>query len=153
MMTARMTYNVTAGRLIGCGVIAAASAISAPRSKEIGYETGKSAGMSGVDIHLHAHADAQRWLPGRIGDADTHRYPLHDLDPVTAGILRRQQRKARCRCWADAVDGAGPLLARIAVDLDQRLLPSLDVGQFGFLRAGLNPDAIGRDNVEPGCRR
>ena len=90
-------------------------------------------------------------LAGRIGDADAHRYSLHHLDPIAAGIFGRQQRKARRRRRADAVDGAAPLLARIAVDLDRRLLSGLDVGQFGFLWAGLNPDVIGRDDVERGC--
>src|SRR5580704_1263450 len=151
MMTARMTHSVTAGRLIGC-VFAEASAMFTPRSKKTGYETGKSAGVSGVDIHLHAHADAQRWLAGYIVDADAHRNTLNDLDPVTAGIFRRKQREARGGCRADAVDRPNPSLARIGVDVDRDLLFGLDVGQLGLLWAGLNPDVIGRDDVEGRCR-
>src|SRR6266478_3268095 len=142
-MTARMTHSVTAGRLIGW-VFADASAMFSPRSKETGYETGKSAGMSGVDIHLHAHADAQRWLAGCIVDEDAHRNALDDLDPVTAGILRRQQREARGGCRTYAVDRSGPSLARIGVDVDRDFLSRPDIGQFGLLRARLNPDVIDR---------
>src|SRR5712672_862365 len=141
MMTARMTQSVTAGRLIGW-VFAAASAMFSPRSKEIGYETGKSAGMPGVDIHLHAHADAQRWLAGCIIDEDAHRNALDDLDPVAAGILRRQQRKARGGCRTYALDRSGPSLARIGIDVDRDFLFGLDVGQLGLFRTRLNPDVI-----------
>src|SRR5712671_151432 len=126
MMTARMTQSVTAGRLIGW-VFAAASAMFSPRSKEIGYETGKSARMAGVDIHLHAHADAQRWLAGCILDQDAHRNTLNDLDPVTAGILGRKQREARGGCRTYAVDGSGPALARIGIDVDRDFLFGFDV--------------------------
>src|ERR1700730_16173211 len=107
--------------------------------------------MPGVDIHLYAHADSQRWLAGSIADTDTHRNALDDLDPVSAGILRRQPGKARCGCRTYAFDGADPSLTWKSIDLDRHFLSRLDVGQFGFLRARLNPDVIGRDAVE--CRR
>jgi len=50
--------------------------------------------MSCIDAHLHAHPDAQRRLARRIVDADAHWNALDHLDPVAAGILGRQQRKA-----------------------------------------------------------
>src|SRR5258708_28525545 len=104
--------------------------------------------MPGVDIHLHAHADAQRRLAGGVADTDAHWNALDDLDPVSAGILRRQQGKARCGCRTDAFDRADPSLAWKSIDLDRHLLSRLDVGQFGFLPARLYPDLIGRNDVE-----
>ena len=38
--------------------------------------------MSGVDIHLYAHANAQRRLAGLIVDEDAHRNALDDLDQL-----------------------------------------------------------------------
>ena len=87
-------------------------------------------------------------LPGAVVDADAHRNALHDLDPVAAGVLRRQQREARGGGRADAVDRAGPSLARIGVDVDRHLLAGPDIGQLGLLRARLDPDVIGRDDAE-----
>ena len=91
-------------------------------------------------------------LPGCIVDEDAHRNALDDLDPVTAGILRRQQREARGGCRTYAVDRSVPSLARIGIDVDRDFLFGLDIGQFGLLRARLNPDVIGRNDVECDCR-
>src|SRR5258708_24338315 len=109
--------------------------------------------MYGVDIHLYAHANAQRRLAGLIVDEDAHRNALDDLDPVTAGILCRQQREARGGCRAYAVDRSGPSLARIGIDVDRYFLSRLDIRQLGLLWARLNPDVIGRNHVECRCRR
>src|SRR5467141_5358132 len=98
--------------------------------------------MSGVDIHLYAHANAQRRLAGCIVDEDTHRNALDDLDPVTAGILRRQPREARGGCRTYAVDRSGPSLARIGIDVDRDFLFGLDIRQLGLLWTRLNPDVI-----------
>src|ERR1700736_2764522 len=98
--------------------------------------------MAGVDTHLHAHADAQRWLAGCILDQDAHRNALDDLDPVTAGIFGRKQREARGGCRTYTVDGSGPALAWIGIDVDRHFLSRLDIRQLGFLRARLNPDVI-----------
>src|SRR5260370_39404800 len=108
--------------------------------------------ISGVEIPLDAHAEAKRWIDGRIADADTHWNALDDLDPVAAGLLGRQQGKARCRRRTDAFAGAGPSLAWKSMGLGRRLLSGLDIGQLGFLRARLSPDVIGRDDVECRCR-
>src|SRR5207302_11513761 len=128
--TARMTQAVMAGRLIACacGTTARSGMIGSRRSKPSSQEARKAALMAGIDAQLDAHADAQLGFSGDIGDADAHRDPLHDLDPVAAGVFGRQQRKARRGSWADAVDGAGPALARISVNLHCHLLPGLDVG-------------------------
>ena len=39
-------------------------------------------------------------------ERDAHRHTLHDLDPVAAGILRRQQREGAARTRAQALDMA-----------------------------------------------
>src|ERR1700730_3314561 len=153
MTTARMTQAVIAGRLIG-KLAAAPSAMAGLRGAEpSGQEGRQTPFMAGIDVDLDAHSNPQRRLAGLVVDADAHRNALHHLDPVAAGILGRQQREARRRSRADAVDGAGPSLARISVDLDRHLLAGPDIGQFGFLWTGLDPDVIGRDDVEAGRRR
>ena len=49
-----------------------------------------------IDLDLHRQTDAQRMrFQFRRIERDAHRNALHDLDPVAAGILRRQQRKRR----------------------------------------------------------
>src|SRR6478736_6060940 len=68
--------------------------------------------------------------------------------PVAAGVLRRQQREARGGCRTYAVDPPGPSLARIGIDVDRDFLSGPDIGQFGLLRTRLNPDVIGRNDVE-----
>ena len=144
---------VIAGRLIGLRGRRRRQLMGRTRRAEPSrQEIGKAALMAGIDAELDAHADAQLRLAGRIGDADPHRNPLHHLDPVAAGVLRRQQREARRRRRADAVDRAGPLLSGIGVDLDGRLLSRPDIGQLGFFRARLDPDVVGRDDVEGGGR-
>src|SRR5450755_1271695 len=130
MITARMMQAVMAGRLIACGTRAPSATSGSRGCKPSGQEAWEAPCMRGLDAELDAHSNAQLRLAGHIGDADAHRDPLHDLDPVAAGIFGWQQREARGGCRTDAVDGAGPLLARIAVDLDHRLLPGLDVGQL-----------------------
>ena len=55
-------------------------------------------------------------IPARSGGSDlvagveahAHRDALHDLHPVAAGVLRRQQRELLRRRRADALDGAVP---------------------------------------------
>src|ERR1700686_4536340 len=122
MITARMMQAVIAGRLIACGAAAASLMCRTRRAEPSRQEARKAAFVTGIDAELDAHADAQLRPAGRVGDADPHRDPLYDLDPVAAGIFRRQQREARGRCRADAVDRAGPLLSGVGVDLDGRLL-------------------------------
>ena len=113
----------------------------------------KAALMTGIDAQLDAHADTQLRFSRRIGDADPHRDPLHDLDPVAAGILRRQQGEFLRRRRAHALDDTVPFEIRIGVDFDRRLLSRTDIGQLGFFRAGLNPDVLGRYDVEGSGRR
>ena len=55
-------------------------------------ELRQAARVPGVDIDLDAHPGAQ-WRAALVAcvDAHAHRDALDDLDPVAAGVLRRQQ--------------------------------------------------------------
>ena len=72
-------------------------------------------------------------------DADAHRDALHDLDPVAAGVLRRQQLELLRRRRADALDGAVPFQVRIGVHRHRDRLPRPHIGQLGLLRHRLRP--------------
>src|SRR3981081_450381 len=111
MMTARMMQAVIAGRLIARGMVIPSGMIGSRRSKPPGQEARQAAFVAGIDAQVDAQAEAQLGVSSDIGAADATRDPLHDLDPVAAGIFGRQQRKARGGRRADAVDGAGPALA------------------------------------------
>src|SRR5258708_11075703 len=113
MITARMMQAVIAGRLTACGAAPASAMMVPRRSEPSSQKTREAPLMAGGNAQLDAHAHAQLWLAGCIGDTDAHRDALHDLDPVAAGVFGRQQREARRGCRTDAVDPAGPLLARI----------------------------------------
>src|SRR5690606_9546391 len=57
-----------------------------------GRLAGGVAVLADVDFHVHGQPDAQ----GVLGEllriqGDAHRHALHDLDPVTGGVLRGQQ--------------------------------------------------------------
>src|ERR1700730_10373022 len=91
MITARMMQAVIAGRLIARGMAAPSGMIGSRRSKPSGQETRQATFMSGIDAQHYAHADAQLGVSRHIGDADAHRDPLHDLDPVAAGVFGREQ--------------------------------------------------------------
>src|SRR5579864_511522 len=120
MITARMMHAVIAGRFRARGTAEAWSATFDSRAEPFRHEARQPTGMSGRDAELHAHADTQRRLAGDVVDADAERNALDDLDPVAAAVLRRQQREARSRRRADAVDRTGPFLAGIAIDFDRR---------------------------------
>src|SRR5262245_54447178 len=117
-----MVQAVTAKRLTGGGVVAASVMVVGSRSHQVLEELGHAARMAGVDAELDAHADTQRRLALGVVDAHAQGNALYDLDPVAAAVLGRQQRKARRRSRADALDRAGPALAGIGIDLDGRVL-------------------------------
>src|SRR5436305_2003416 len=128
MTTARITHAVIAERFSARGAIAATSATCGPgQAEQSGDERRQSTLMAGIDAQFHTHADTQRRLAGRVVDAHAQRNALNDLDPVAAAVLGGEQRKARGRRRADALDRAGPLLSRIGVDLDGRFLPGPDI--------------------------
>jgi hypothetical protein len=109
--------------------------------------------MAGVDVDLDAHSGAQgRQVLVAGVDAHAHRDALHDLDPVAAGVLRRQQREFLRRSRAYARDDAMPYRVRIGVDGDGDLLSGPDIGQLRFLWVGVHPDVVCIDEIEGSCR-
>src|SRR5471030_418091 len=111
MITARITQAVMAPRLATLGGRAGATglAMRLPVAAEpLVDEIRETASMTGVDIDGDAHADAQRRFAVHVLDAHAHRDALNDLHPIAGGVLRRQQREARSRSGADAVDDALP---------------------------------------------
>src|SRR5690348_4846928 len=87
MRVASITQRVMPPRLGVLGL--SSSAIAAPSS-----ENGPAAGMAGVNTDLHAHPGAQRGQIAVAGiDGHAQRDALHDLHPVAARVLRRQQRE------------------------------------------------------------
>src|SRR5262249_38464662 len=88
------------------------SVIIAARSEQLG----ERAPVTGVDVDGDAHAGAQDRVLRLAVDADAHRDPLHDLDPIAARVLRRQDRELGAARRADALDRAAPNPARIAID-------------------------------------
>ena len=85
--------------------------------KQRGQEVREAARVTGINIDLDAHAGSQRRHTGAARvDARAQRNALHDLYPVAAGVLRRQQLELLRGRRADALDSAVPLLVRISVD-------------------------------------
>ena len=81
-------------------------------------------------------------LAGIESDADRH--ALHDLDPVAAGVLRRQDRELRAGAGADrgdrAVEGMSGKVSTVIVDL----LADAQIGDVGFLRLASTQGACRR---------
>src|SRR5262245_7439520 len=96
-----------------------------------------SPGMAGVDADLDAHPRPER-RPARIAvvDAYAHRYALNDLDPVAAGVLRREKRELLRRRRADALDRAMPFEVGIGVHGNRDGLAWADISQLRLLRIG-----------------
>jgi hypothetical protein len=113
----------------------------------------KAPRMTGIDIDLDTHPGPQRrQIAVACVDAHPHRDTLHDLHPVTAGVLRRQKREFLGRGRADAFNGAPPLHIRIGIHRHRHRLPWADIRQFRFLGVRVDPDMIGRDEIEGGGR-
>ena len=69
------------------------------------------------------------------------------------GVLRRQHRELGAAGGRDALHDALPGAAGIGVDGDLDRIAGLDLGEFGLLRVGLHPDALGGDQAERRRRR
>jgi hypothetical protein len=80
-------------------------------------------------------------------ERDAHRHPLHHLDPVAGGVLRRQQRERRAGADAEAGDRA-LVFDLLAVDVGGQLhrLADADLAQLHFLEVGVDPDLVQRDD-------
>src|SRR6185437_16592705 len=79
---------------------------------------------------------------------DAHRNALHHLDPVSGGVLRRQDGKLRA--GAGAYRHHGPLEGVVGetVDVDCGLLADTQVGDVGFLRIGVDPGRLVVDDAQ-----
>ena len=76
---------------------------------------------------------------------DAHRHALHDLDPVAAGVLRRQQRERAAGAEAEAGDLAVVFdIAAVEVGMHFDRLADAHLGQLGFLEVGFHPDLFQR---------
>lgn len=85
---------------------------------------------------------------------DTHRHTLHHLDPVTGGVLRRQQAEGATRTGAQANHFAVVFhLATVYIGRNLRGLIDTDIAQFGFLEVGVHPQLVQRHNRQQGLAR
>ena len=84
-------------------------------------------------------------MPGQVPriDGDAHRYPLGELDPVAAGILRRQNREdgagAPSQSHHPAVVGDG---VTIKIGMQRHRRAGAHSGQTGFLDVGSDPHLL-----------
>ena len=109
---------------------------------------------SGPDVscrsmrRLHRQADAQRMVDELGGiQRDAHRHALHDLDPVAAGVLRRQQCEGAAAAGAQSGDVAvkGDTAA-IDIRLQLDRLADAHARQLHFLEVRVDPGAGERDH-------
>lgn len=72
--------------------------------------------VANIDANVHRQADARGFSAYRGIEHDTDRQTLDNFDPVTAGVLCRQQRESAAGANAQALDGA-VILNIIAVQI------------------------------------
>ena len=76
---------------------------------------------------------------------DPHRHALHDLDPVAAGVLRRQQRERAAGAQADAGQLAGVahvVAVQVGGEFDR--LAEAHLRELGFLEVRVHPHLFQR---------
>ena len=81
-------------------------------------------------------------------EGDAQRNALHHLDPVSGGVLRRQDRELRAGAGADRHDVALEGVIGEDVDVERRLLADAQIGDVGFLRIGVDPGRLIVDHAE-----
>src|SRR3984893_13463317 len=113
MMVAVMAQIVTMfRRRPGTATGAAAAVLMAlvlfgRRRRREAEQGGKRTAMAGVDRGVGAHAGFQLAdIFVIVVEIDPHRHPLHHLDEIAGGVLRRQDRKLRPGAGAQRTDGA-----------------------------------------------
>ena len=115
---------------------------------EIAEEGLQAALATGVDRDDGAHAGAQTLGVLVRREAEAQRHALDDLDPVAAGVLRRQDRELRAGARRDRANRPMPIAARKRVDGDRRRQSLVHVGQVGFLGIGVDPKPLVGDDGE-----
>ncbi len=103
-------------------------------------------GVFDVDRDPHRQSDPQR-MPGQFlrVKRNAHRDALHHLDPVAAGILRRQQRKGGAGAGLQAdhlavVFDVGP----VCIGMQRHRLADAHARNLHFLEIGVDPERIER---------
>ena len=152
MMVAIITQIVSMARTKGAMSSVAVSLIASERpwpaaarrtriapAREVAPQSAERALAPGVDGEDRAHAGAKVGdvLIGVEGKAQRH--ALHHLDPVAAGVLRRQNRELRAGSRRDRGNPAAPFAPRKRVDRHRRGLAGAHVGEVQFLRVGVDP--------------
>src|SRR5713101_1785280 len=109
---------------------------------------GDAALAAGIDLHCRGHAGADRWLADLRQKPKLHRQALHDLDPVSTGVLRRQDGELRAGRRAQAFDHRLPGRVGIGVEHHCGLLADPHIGELGLLEIGLDPGTAHHDQRE-----
>src|SRR5690349_11428052 len=101
--TSMKAASATTGAMIqGVGPVAAA----AP-PPGAGAGSAMLSARPDIDGRNHREAEAGDETVGqRLVEHDLHRHPLHHLDEVAGGVLRRQQAEARAGAALDRIDMA-----------------------------------------------
>ena len=101
-----------------------------------------------IDIDVDAHAGAQQARVLVLVEGDAHGNALHHLDPVSSGVLRRQDGKLRAGAGADRDHGAFEGMVGETVDVERRLLADAQISDVGFLRIGVDPGVLVVDHAQ-----
>ncbi len=105
--------------------------------------------MAGVDGGIGAHSGLQLLDVLVVAvEVDSHRHPLHHLDEIAGGVLRRQDRELRAGAGAERTDGALEDMIGKRIDLDRDRLSRRDIGEIRFLQVGVDPGFRGVDDGE-----
>src|SRR6476660_8766698 len=104
--------------------------------------------MMRVDGDADAHAGAQSRGVLVLVEGDAYGHALHDLDPVPARVLRRQDRELRAGARADGQHATGEGVVRERVDVERRRLADAQVGKVGLLRIGIDPRLLVIDDAQ-----
>ena len=99
-----------------------------------------------TDVGNNRRADEQRLLVRIvIFKLDADRQPLHDLDEVARGVLRRQQCEGRSGPHREAGDPAVEHLpVAVHVDIEIDGLADAQIAQLRLLEIGVDPDLVER---------
>src|SRR5258705_2252472 len=80
-------------------------------------------------------------------ERDAHRPALHDLDPVAAGVLRREERESATGAGAEA-DHLAVILELVAVEVrgERHGLAHAHLLELAFLEVRIDPYIVQRDD-------
>src|SRR5262249_6025608 len=128
MSVARTVQIVTIRRWLPLDSFMLAGMVTLPRLEQVG----KTTPVPGIDFDGGAHASPERRRFWIHIDPNSHRDPLHDLDPVTARVLCRKDRKFGACCWRYRLHRAGPNVVGIGINVNFGAIAGFDMGQVGL---------------------